>query len=293
MTLLELISRDIVEIGRATRSVIDVPPYLGLIDPNSPSAWRSQAVVVASVASVGGPGPVFFAIERLRSRFSDASRQLRFELFDRYLPRHASLLEAAGFLLRSVDPVLTVTRAIFAHSNHEFDRREVVTIIDAFSDDSFRDYVCARRVAFGLRTEVPGREGAPVSDTAAVDLDEEVGAARRDANSGRVRNAAIVASDCVASVAALQGTRRSAELVGVGTIPEMRGRGYATALCSHLIARHFAVGGTLVWLTAGSREAERMYRSLGFRRIGANQYNYDDAPAVTQAEMRHFRRAPE
>lgn len=270
MTPLELISRDIVETGRATRSVIEVPPYLGLIDPNSSIAWMNQAV---AVASVGGPGPVFAAIERLRSRFADASRLLRFELFDRHLPAHASLLEAAGFLLRRIDPVLSLTRDRFARSVNEAHPRNAVTIIDEFSEVSFRDYVCARRVVFGPGAEVPGREGRMA-------VEEEAGAASRDTISGRLRNAAIVVSDRVVSVAALQGTRRSVELVAVGTISEMRGRGYATALCSHLITRHFAEGGTLVWLTAGSSEAERVYRSLGFRRIGANQYNYDDAPAV-------------
>ena len=73
-----------------------------------------------------------------------------------------------------------------------------------------------------------------------------------------------------------------AELAGVCTLPDQRGRGIAADLCARALARHFTDGGGPVWLSAAP-QAAGLYRHLGFRRVGTH-HAYSAAPqAITGA----------
>jgi GNAT superfamily N-acetyltransferase len=62
----------------------------------------------------------------------------------------------------------------------------------------------------------------------------------------------------------------TAEIVGVVTRADRRGRGVAGAVTSELVTRHFASGGDFVFLDASGEPAARVYARLGFTRFGAN-----------------------
>lgn len=58
----------------------------------------------------------------------------------------------------------------------------------------------------------------------------------------------------------------SVGLFGIATLPAARGRGLATALVSHLLARSAQAGFRVAWLLA-TAPSEPLYRRLGFTRV--------------------------
>ena len=58
------------------------------------------------------------------------------------------------------------------------------------------------------------------------------------------------------------------EVVGVGTLPAARRRGFGAAVTAALVADARGRGAETVFLSAGSEEIARLYASLGFERIG-------------------------
>ena len=60
----------------------------------------------------------------------------------------------------------------------------------------------------------------------------------------------------------------AAELAGVWTANNCRGRGVARRLVAGLLQRYFAAGGGFVWLAADDRLAAGLYTGLGFRPVG-------------------------
>jgi ribosomal protein S18 acetylase RimI-like enzyme len=77
-----------------------------------------------------------------------------------------------------------------------------------------------------------------------------------------------------------------AELLGVWTSAAHRRQGFARALCQRLLADFFALGGEIVWLTAGSEESLGLYRDLGFERCGTH-LDYADQAEVGSSMTRH------
>ena len=238
------------------------------------------------VATPGERQTAYSAIEELRDDFRRAQRSLRFELFDRYLPGHASILDSCGFENDGIDPILILTRSAGitgSTSTRPESARSLSLGVERrliHSDDplsTFRDFVHASRLAFG---PMPG--GVPE--------EEEAIAVSRDLARGRIRCAAITINGRIVSVATAVGVGAAVELAGVGTIPEFRRQGYAEAVSTLLIddtfSRSCSTSDTasasdrsvepIVWLTAGSDDAERVYRKAGFVRIGANQINFRD-----------------
>lgn len=59
-----------------------------------------------------------------------------------------------------------------------------------------------------------------------------------------------------------------AEIVGVGTLPRARRRGFASAITATLARRALADGVDLVFLAAGDDDIAVLYHRLGFRRVG-------------------------
>jgi len=58
------------------------------------------------------------------------------------------------------------------------------------------------------------------------------------------------------------------EVVGVGTVPAARRRGFGAAVTAALVEDARRRGVETVFLSAGSDEIARLYASLGFERIG-------------------------
>jgi predicted GNAT family acetyltransferase len=58
------------------------------------------------------------------------------------------------------------------------------------------------------------------------------------------------------------------EIVGVGTLPLARRRGYGAAVTAALLQDALRHGAGTVFLAAGDEEIARVYESLGFARAG-------------------------
>ncbi|MDE6593902.1 MAG: GNAT family N-acetyltransferase [Oscillospiraceae bacterium] len=67
------------------------------------------------------------------------------------------------------------------------------------------------------------------------------------------------------SVTAIMDNNGAASLEFVGTIPEMRSKGFARAVCSKAVSDAFADGASIITIRAINRKAERLYQSIGFK----------------------------
>jgi ribosomal protein S18 acetylase RimI-like enzyme len=76
------------------------------------------------------------------------------------------------------------------------------------------------------------------------------------------------ARDGVLAVGSHQPVGDVTEVVGIGTLPACRRRGLGAAVTAALAADARRSGAGLVFLSAGSERIARMYRRLGFRRVG-------------------------
>lgn len=57
----------------------------------------------------------------------------------------------------------------------------------------------------------------------------------------------------------------AASLEFVGTIPEMRKKGFATAICANATRDAFSDGASIVTLRAADAAAAKIYQSIGFK----------------------------
>ncbi|MES1227769.1 MAG: GNAT family N-acetyltransferase, partial [Armatimonadota bacterium] len=55
---------------------------------------------------------------------------------------------------------------------------------------------------------------------------------------------------------------------GLATLPDYRGKGYASAVVNRLLSDFYSSGGDIAWLTPGGPDAQRLYLDLGFREVG-------------------------
>jgi GNAT superfamily N-acetyltransferase len=82
---------------------------------------------------------------------------------------------------------------------------------------------------------------------------------------------AVIAGGAVASYGDLYSDREIAQVEDVATVPEQRGRGYASAVVLRAVEEARAAGAELVFLVADADDwPKELYRRLGFEEIGTN-----------------------
>jgi predicted GNAT family acetyltransferase len=92
---------------------------------------------------------------------------------------------------------------------------------------------------------------------------------RRFAAAGNARHFAVVVDGMPVSSTDLFTDGSTAQIEDVGTLPEHRGAGYASAVVVKALAEARAMGHELVFLVADARDwPKEMYRRLGFDPIG-------------------------
>ncbi|MDE7362649.1 MAG: GNAT family N-acetyltransferase [Oscillospiraceae bacterium] len=74
--------------------------------------------------------------------------------------------------------------------------------------------------------------------------------------------------DTPVSVTSIMDNNGAASLEFVGTIPEMRGKGFARAVCEKAVSDAFADGASIITIRAINRAASRLYQSVGFKVYG-------------------------
>ena len=96
----------------------------------------------------------------------------------------------------------------------------------------------------------------------------------RERNADWIRLAGLRDGRIVGVASAAPPVEGTAELVGIATLSEHRGRGIASALTAEVVARAFAAGAELTWLTAADDAAARLYERVGFAHVG-KQVSYN------------------
>jgi len=190
------------------------------------------------------------SVDPLRRLFS--GRELEVEVNEGALPEAGRWLEAAGFELVERNPLM------------------------ACRPSSFRPFAAHDVLLQELHASSPAAE---LEAFQAIRWTEgNLGAATPPPVDRLLREMA--SPDSVYLLATIDGQRAgtgvshalmgAAEIVGIVTRAEMRRRGVAATVSSHLVERHFESGGDFVFLDAANDDAVRVYERLGFERFGAN-----------------------
>jgi ribosomal protein S18 acetylase RimI-like enzyme len=241
----------------AGRERFGVGPFFALVDRVSSSPWASLAVPDPDArpdADWAG------ALPTLAARFAERGRQVRFEFFEDLFPDLGPVLEAAGWPLTSRDPLLVCGPAelvppvaVPGLSFEPVDSDAPDALIETFLD--------VQHAAFE-----PGAPREPSAD--------DRSQLRTRMRLGAIRCLLARRDGIPAGAGSALPSSLSAEIAGIGTPPEFRARGIGSAVTARLTSGLFADGIGLAWLTAGGEAAERVYRRLGFRPLGAFQRNH-------------------
>ncbi len=185
------------------------------------------------------------ALERLRRLLAERALRVRVECFAELFPRLARALESSGFRLERAPAMLAEARPATAPPPACLRLPRRPTPVEA------RRFLDALLAAFG---DAPARRA-------------EVGRLLACHRAGRLRIAWREGDGRVLAGAALGICGDTAELMGVFTAADCRGRGHARGLCAALADRFAREGGRFLWLAAET-PAVGFYARLGFRPVG-------------------------
>jgi GNAT superfamily N-acetyltransferase len=204
-------------------------------------------------------------VELLRERCHELDLPLNVEWVTETAPELAELLDTAGLdVVRH--PLLVVTEAEFRPAADGVD----VRLVPAERDALLRARAVAD-VAFGH--PAGGTAGPAEREEAMRHARPDMGdALLAKAQDRQVATMAAFAAEFDPEGPVAHGQYRPigevAEIVGVGTLPVARRRGFGTAVASALTAHALAAGVRLVTLSAADERVAQMYRTLGYRIIG-------------------------
>lgn len=231
-------------------------PFDAFLHPTDPLPYYNYAIPRRPLE-----GDLSAELDRLRPLFAGRGRALRFEFVEAFAPALAASLEEGGLTLESrawlmvlpkgaARPVPPPAGAILEPCGADAD------------DDTVRAFVGVARRAFGM------------PDDGVVPADE---LASTRASFGRGAGILARVDGAPAGVASLLPLLGGlAEVAGVGTRPEFRGRGLGGAVTAAAAAIAVARGAEAVVLSAGSAEAGRVYERVGFAPSG-HTLAYGDA----------------
>jgi ribosomal protein S18 acetylase RimI-like enzyme len=124
-------------------------------------------------------------------------------------------------------------------------------------------------IAFEVPGTARGDAGPRERDRAAGKFPEvRLGAVRRRMTAGLTVTIVAEDDDGILAVGSHQPVGGVTEVVGVGTLPSARRRGLGAAVTAALVDDARRGGVEVVFLSAGSDDVARMYRRLGFERVG-------------------------
>ncbi len=183
------------------------------------------------------------ALEHLCRYGRERGLRPRIECFAELFPRLERALERAAFRVELAPAMLAAARP--------HPREPEVRLPDRLTPPTAQAFLDAMLTAFG----------SPPPRRAEIQRLLRCHAAGRLCLAWRCRDGRIIAG------AALGICGDTAELMGVFTAADCRGRGHARAVCGALASAFAAAGGRLLWLAA-RESASDLYARLGFRRIG-------------------------
>jgi ribosomal protein S18 acetylase RimI-like enzyme len=227
--------------------LVSYGPFRALLPAsNQPGAW------VTIVEGTVDERETARAVAGLRSVFQQRTAELEIEYNEALYPQVGGWLEAAGLRFAERNPLMAGRPHGFKpFSSPDVTVRRVTTSSGAADLQAFQT----------IRWTNGGDEDRAVP---AVELlRQEVGSATS------VYLLAWIDGEA-AGTGVSHALRGAAEIVGVVTRVDKRGRGIAATVTSDLVARHFASSGDFVFLDAANEGAARIYARLGFKRFGDN-----------------------
>jgi len=255
LALLQRVADGMLAASSRGRTVRSIGPFRTCI------AQSSDAYLMSLALPVQTPDEWAPAIARLEAYFAACQRTVRLEFFEELFPTLAPALEAAGIVRQMTAPVMACTPDAFRPAPSSSVRiatapasaaPAALAALDAHDAAAIDAFLNLQADAFGM----PLATAHAWRSTLATGLAD-----------GMILGTVATIAGVVASGATLLVGGDVAELAGVGTGASFRRRGLGSAVCSQLMARYFAGGGTLCWLSAGP-EALALYQALGFRTIG-------------------------
>lgn len=224
------------------RDTVEVGPFLLMLSPSTPLQWLNNAALVDRSAHVGPA-----EIEAMVAAFKARDRMPRMELFSGLHESLIRQLQDTGFKVESEMPLMVCTPEAFRPQRLAGARLERVR-----PDGDVETVMRIVDVAF--------EHDEPLTPS-------RIEAHRRSLEKGTIRTALCYLDDQPAAVASMVVAEGVGELAGVGTLPEFRRRGAASAVSTFLMEQFFQDAG-LAWLSAGDPTAQAVYDRLGFELIG-------------------------
>lgn len=226
----------------AKADLIRSGPFLISLNSSTDLRWLNNAVVEHADASVSAD-----EVQSMIEVFLAHQRMPRMELFKELWPELIALLLEMGFEIESELPVMICTPDGFISQISPGVTVEVLT-----PDSDPVPFLKVLDSAFG--------QNEPVTP-------ERIERTRDSLRRGAVWSAIALVDGRPAAGASLIPSDRTAELAGVGTAPEFRRKGAASAVSSVLLQQGFGTC-DLAWLSAGDDTAKAVYERLGFKVLG-------------------------
>lgn len=240
-------------LARLERYYDAVPRSDALVELHGPltlyvgtGAWTYYARPTVAGQHVGSHD-----VRRMCDRMAELGVPQSFEWVQETTPSMRAAVEQAGLavadgpLLVAADPLAVVLPT------------GVRLLVVGAEDPQVAEYLAVARVSFG---------DGPAPSTV-----EDVAQVRQRIADGRTVLVVAVDGDEPMAVGSHQPVQVAGEwiteLVGLGTLPEYRGRGLAAALASAL-SDHASAFCELVFLSAGDNDVARVYERAGFARVG-------------------------
>ncbi len=219
--------------------------------------------------SPGARSPAAYDIATVRARQRELGMPEAFEWVHDLVPDLLPTAEASGLrVLRAPLMVLDAARADPAGPPAAVS----VRLLDP-GTGSFPWELAVSRAVAAVGFGNPGTEAGPagpVERDAATSppSPDDLRCEAERAGNGTVTTAVAQGGDGILASGVLLRAGDAAEIAGVATLPVARRRGLGAAVTLTLARHALGHGVTLVFLSAGSDQIARVYRRVGFRRLG-------------------------
>lgn len=227
----------------ADREVVQCGVFTLMLTPGESSPWLNYAVPTDESKSLDE------SIDEMEAAFVARVRQPRLEIIVDLWPTVVEALQQRGYTTEMHVPLMLMTP-----HRPTVEPRLLGDVRILSPEDDF-----APGIACG---------GAAFADDETV-TEGSIERARKGVASGRLLVAEIVRDGKVVGSGVAVGDDQVREIAGIGTRPEYRRQGIASAVSEALVRAHFSRGGEIAWLTAGDDAAEAVYAGLGFERAGS------------------------
>ncbi len=227
--------------------VVEQPPFVLFFHPRDPLRFFNYAHPLEPVG-----GDLGEALALLKATFLDRGRLPRFEFVEEYAPELPAALRTAGFEEEGRYQLMVCTPASYRPAPAVPGLQIALLAGDSPAED-IRAYVEVQHRAYD--DDLAG----PVSDERVAEFRQR-GREAGHAYLARLDGVPACVGAYMSPVGGLT------EIAGIGTLPEFRRRGLASALSARAAEAAFAAGVGIAFLTAADACAGRVYERIGFRR---------------------------